>query len=217
MRILWTRLALLAATCLVSASALALNLNLANHTTRPIAILSEDHPCANVTQGASTAASPGCFIFANDTAAVYADLSNDYFGQLSFVGTSALGTSTWLITVSQAVWQKALTTTLTNSGVTLSTNTDFEILFDSGSGQVAPNPGSSTAPNYWSATATFSGVPLTLVGSSDPSDYPFFGTPNNPTPPPTLGPPLVLSGGWPQPNDPNSPPSGLPSTPRGPG
>jgi hypothetical protein len=171
----------------------------------------------NTTQGASLAASPGCLIFANNPSAVYGDPSNDYFGELSFVGTSALGTSSWLITVSQAVWQKALTTTLGSSGVTLSTNTDFEILFDSGSGTVAPNPGSAAAPNYWSATATFSGVPLNLTGISNSSDYPFFGTPNNPVPPPPLGPPLVLSCGWAQTNDPNSPPSGTPSTALGPG
>jgi hypothetical protein len=218
MRILWMqRLALFAASFLPAASASTQNLNLTNHTTRAIAIMSEDHPCQNVVQGSSSSASPGCLIFANDTAAVYSDPSNDYFGELSFVGTSALGTSTWLITVPQLVWQKALTVTLGNSGVTLSSNTDFEILFDSGSGQVAPNPGSAVAPNYWSAGASFSGVALTLVGNPDPSDYPFFGTPNNPTPPPPLGPPEVLSCGWAQTNDPNSPPSGTPSTPLGPG
>jgi hypothetical protein len=163
------------------------------------------------------APAPGCLIFANDPAAVYTDPSNDYFGQLSFVGASGLGSSTWLITVSQAVWQKALTVTLQSSGVTLSTNTDFEILFDSGSGSVGPNPGSPAAPNYWSATASFQSVPLTLVGTPDPSDYPFFGTPNNPMPPPTLGPPLVLSCSWAAANDPNSPPSGTTKTPLGPG
>jgi hypothetical protein len=211
------RLGWWAAACLAAAPASAQPLNLANHTTRPISILSEDHPCTNITQGASTAPSPGCLIFANDPAAVYTDPSNDYFGELSFVGASALGTSTWLITVSQAVWQKALMVTLQSSGATLSTNTDFEILLDSVSGLVSPNPGSVAAPNYWSATATFSGVPLNLVGTPESSDYPFFGTPNNPTPPPPLGPPLVLSCRWALTNDPNSPPSGTPATALGPG
>ena len=217
MRMPWMRLAWGAAVWLAATSAWAQPLNLTNHTTRPIMLLTEDHPCTNTTQGASAAPAPGCLIFANDPAAVYTDPSNDYFGQLSFVGTSGLGTSTFLITVSKAVWQKALTITLQSSGVILSTNTDFEILFDSGSGSVGPNPSSAAAPNYWSATASFSGVPLTLVGAPDPSDYPFFGTPNNPMPPPTLGPPLVLSCGWAKTNDPNSPPSGTPSTPLGPG
>jgi hypothetical protein len=191
MRIWWTQFTLVAVITLSAASATAQKLDLTNHASRPILILSEDHPCANTVQGPATAPDPSCLIFANDPAASYFDPSNDYFGELSYVGTSALGTNSWLITVSQMVWARALTITLTTSGVTLATNTSFQVLFDSGSGLVAP-----LNPTYWSATAAFGGVPLTLVGSSDPSDYPFFGTPSNPTPPPALGPPLVLSCAW---------------------
>jgi len=212
------RLALLATTCLSAAGASAQNLNLTNHTTRPILILSEDHPCTNTTQGPPTAVPAGCLIFANDPAAVYTDPSNDYFGELSFVGTSTLGTNTWLITVSQAVWQRALTITLTSSGVTLATNTDFEVRFDAGSGLVQPNPASAAAPNYWSATGTFEGVPLTLVGSYDPSDYPFFGTPaaiGSSPPGPPFGPPLVISCAWDAANYPSPGSSQGPGNPPG--
>jgi hypothetical protein len=190
------RWALSAAVCLLVANASAQPLNLSNHTARPILILTEDHACDNTVQGPSVAPKAGCSIFANDPAAIYDDPTNDYFGELSYVGTSTLGTNGWLITVPQPVWQKILTIVLASSGGTLSTNTDFEILFDSGSGLVAPNPNSAAAPNYWSATASISGVPLDLVGNPDPSDYPFFGTPANPAPPPPLGPPLVLSCAW---------------------
>jgi len=137
-----------------------------------------------------------------------------------------------MITIPQAAWGTALQVTLGMSGATLSTNTDFELLFDTGTGTVAPNPGAPQAPNYWTATASALGLGLALSGVSDPTgDLPFWGTPVNPSFSTTASgscsttntaacqffPPLTFSCSWAAANDPNSPPSGTTRTLFGPG
>jgi hypothetical protein len=137
-------------------------------------------------------------------------LTNDYFGTLSFVGSSPLpngtgGTNTFQIAVDSVTWGKTVQPVLRASGASLGTISSLALLFDADGGTLA-NPAGPTAPS-WTASAVFTvspgpppvTIPLSLTGLPDASDEAFFGAPamvGTPKPGPPLGPPLVFSCSW---------------------
>jgi hypothetical protein len=199
--------------CLVETSATAqyvngLPVDFTNTTTRPIVLRGEDSGCTNPgaspvgSQQTSGPAAASCFVDASQTTppSTYFTPVNDLVGTLTW--RSDISSTTWEISIDPTTWGKVLSAKLGLEDVTLSTNTDFELLFDTNSGSVTPN---STNGNYWQATAMLGGaVPLTISGVNDPSDLPFFGTPQNPgfTSPPSppanypYYPPLAYSCQW---------------------
>ncbi len=163
-----------------------MDLDLNNTTTRAILIQSEDSPCFNVSSvGDPTVADPGCAKYSFGPTPDFSDPSNDYFGILS----KGAG-NTWIVEIPQPVWAVALEVVLGDSGATLNSNTALYLVFDEVTGSVAPY----SAPEYWSATASFGAQPLFLFGDPSPMDLRFYGSaidPNNIPAGPSV--PLVIS------------------------
>lgn len=189
MRDPWTRLALLVvAGCLSAANARAGNtitgnLVLGNTAQRFVVIQTEDHTCTNTTQltpgPLATGSINDCTVYANDLAATYTDLTNDYFGTLSFLGTSGLlpgDTNVYQISVDSLTWAKTILPVLKAANAALGTNTGITVLFDETSGHLAsPSPSWTASAVYTLGTAT---LPLSLTGLPDAADVAYFAAPN---------------------------------------
>jgi hypothetical protein len=174
-------------------------LNLANTATRPILIIPEGTSCENAgtidpsfpgtypngtARGSSLspdfqAPLAGCSTFAANPAADFTDLSIQFFGTLSFLG----GTS-WGITVPERVWDAAVIAALSGvQGTSFRQTSPLVIQFNTATGIVTPASSGvapfPVAPNYYTATAGFTGPPalnLTVRGQTSTPSAAFFGT-----------------------------------------
>jgi hypothetical protein len=202
-------------------------LAIGNTTTRFVVIQTEDHTCNNTAQltpgPLATGGINDCTVYANDPTATYTDLTNDYSGTLSFLGSSTLlpgDTNVYQITVDSLTWGKTIAPVLKASNATLGTNSTLTLLFDESSGHLAsPTPA-------WTASAVFTlgttTIPLTLTGLPDTADVAYFASPNQttgPAYPPALydGQPLVFSCAFELANYPAPGATGTPGTTDGPG
>lgn len=207
MRRLQMALAALAAAGLWAGGANAAPLDLTNSATRTILIQPNLIPCTNPDTagvGGSTLASASCFVYANNSAAVFSS-SSEFTGTLS-----NLGGTLWQIDVDSATWQAVVEAQQgvavadstqkagSSNGLLPGTISDLIIQFDSSLAN-SSNPSSTSTVDPTNGSLTYfsaklvnnasialggNGV-LNLFGddaasinpSGTPRDRPYFGTP----------------------------------------